>query len=113
MRCTRTCAASRDSMTETYTLATIWAGFAASVPLLWRVLPAFGVTFAFGLVAWGMRGVTAGGALVGAILTFLITLAAGLPGFLTVLVVFVLTLFATRFGLHRKLTAGIAERREG
>jgi uncharacterized protein (TIGR00297 family) len=100
-------------MTETYTLATIWAGFAASVPLLWRVLPAFGVTFAFGLVAWGMRGVTAGGALVGAILTFLITLAAGLPGFLTVLVVFVLTLFATRFGLHRKLTAGIAERREG
>jgi uncharacterized protein (TIGR00297 family) len=60
-----------------------------------------------------MRGVTARGALVGALITFLITVAAGLAGFLTVFVVFVLTLFATRFGLHRKLAAGIAESREG
>jgi len=102
-----------ESMTETHILATIWAGFVGSIPTLWSTLPAFGITFAFGLVAWGMRGVTARGALAGAVLTFFITVAAGLGGFLTVLVVFVLTLFATRFGLHRKLAAGVAERREG
>jgi len=101
-------------MTETYNLATsLWAGFGGGPPVLWRVLPALGITVAFGLVAWGMRGVTARGALAGAVITFIITVAAGLPGFLTVLVVFVLTLFATRFGLHRKLADGLAERREG
>jgi uncharacterized protein (TIGR00297 family) len=114
MRCTGTRAASRELMTETNILATfVWAGFAVPAPLIWRALPALGITLAFGLVAWGMRGVTARGALVGALITFVITVAAGLAGFVTVLVVFLLTLFATRFGLHRKLAAGIAERREG
>ncbi len=78
-----------------------------------RLLPAFSITFVFGLLAWGMRGVTVRGALAGVVLTFVVTMAAGYGGFVTVLVVFALTLFATRFGLHRKLAAGIAERRGG
>jgi uncharacterized protein (TIGR00297 family) len=78
-----------------------------------RLLPAFGVTFVFGLLAWGMRGVTARGALAGALLTFLIAVAAGYGGFVMVFVVFALTVFATRFGLHRKQAAGIAERHGG
>jgi uncharacterized protein (TIGR00297 family) len=112
MRFTGICAASRELMTETYILANcLWA--ATGWSLAWRALPALGITLAFGLVAWGMRGVTARGALVGSIITFIIALSAGVGGFLAVLVVFVLTLFATRFGLHRKLAAGTAERRDG
>jgi uncharacterized protein (TIGR00297 family) len=78
-----------------------------------RLLPAFGVTSVFALLAWGMRGVTARGAVAGFVCTFLIALAAGYGGFMTVLVVFALTLFATQFGQHRKLAAGIAETRSG
>jgi len=91
----------------------MWAGPSGWPVSIWRSLPALGITLAFGLVAWGMRGVTARGALAGSVVTFAICLAAGIGGFLTVLTVFVLTLFATRFGLHRKLALGIAERREG
>ncbi len=78
-----------------------------------RFLPAFGVTFVFALLAWGMRGVTARGAFAGFVCTFIIALATGYGGFVTVLVVFALTLFATHFGQHRKLAAGIAERKGG
>jgi uncharacterized protein (TIGR00297 family) len=114
MRFTGTCAASRKLMTETYILADVlWAGPGAWSLMAWRTLPTLGITVAFGLVAWGMRGVTARGALIGALLTFVITISSGAGGFLTVLAVFVITLFATRFGLHRKLAAGTAERREG
>jgi uncharacterized protein (TIGR00297 family) len=100
-------------MTET--LVSVEATFSPSGwPLVaWRALPALGITIAFGLIAWGMRGVTARGAIAGVVTTFVICVAAGPGGFLTVLTVFVLTLFATRFGLHRKQSAGIAERREG
>jgi uncharacterized protein (TIGR00297 family) len=78
-----------------------------------RLLPAFGVTFVFALLAWGMRGVTARGALAGFVCTFLIALAAGYNGFMIVLIVFALTLFATHFGQYRKQAAGIAETRSG
>ncbi len=88
-------------------------GLADQADILARLLPAFAITFVFGLLAWGMRGVTARGAIGGALVTFVVTVAAGYGGFVTVLVVFGLTLFATRFGLHRKLAAGIAERRGG
>lgn len=80
---------------------------------LTRLVPASGVTFVFALLAWGMRGVTARGALAGFVCTFLIALAAGYGGFMTILIVFALTLFATQFGQHRKLAAGIAETRSG
>ncbi len=79
----------------------------------WRFLPAMAITLAFALVAWGIRGVTLAGALAGAVVTFVICISAGPGGFAVVLAVFVLTLFATRFGLHRKQAAGLAERNEG
>jgi uncharacterized protein (TIGR00297 family) len=114
MRFIGTCAASRKLMSENYILGmVVWAGLDGWSALTWRALPTLGITLAFGLVAWGMRGVTARGAMVGSFLTFIITISAGVGGLLTVLAVFVITLFATRFGLHRKLAAGIAERREG
>jgi uncharacterized protein (TIGR00297 family) len=78
-----------------------------------RVIPAFAVTIVFALLAWGMRGVSARGALAGFLCTFLIVLAAGFAGFATVLVVFALTVFATQFGQHRKFAAGIAKRKGG
>jgi len=76
-------------------------------------MPAVAITLAFGLVAWGLRGVTLSGAIAGSVVTFIICMVAGPGGFTVVLTVFVLTLFATRFGLHRKLQNGIAERSEG
>jgi len=79
----------------------------------YRLIPAMAITVAFGLVAWGLRGVTFSGALAGSLVTFIICLAAGPGGFTVVLTVFLLTLFATRFGLHRKLQNGLAEKTEG
>lgn len=78
-----------------------------------RTLPALAITLAFSLIAWGMRGVTVSGALAGAVVTFVICVAAGPGGFAVVLTVFLLTMFATRFGLHRKQAAGVAERKDG
>ncbi len=78
-----------------------------------RAIPAMAITLAFGLVAWGLRGVTLSGALAGSAVTFIICLVAGPGGFTVVLTVFVVTLFATRFGLHRKLQNGLAEKSEG
>jgi uncharacterized protein (TIGR00297 family) len=89
------------------------APLTGEIAALARVLPAFAVTIVFALLAWGMRGVTARGALAGFLCTFFIATAAGYGGFVTVLVVFALTLFATHFGQHRKLAAGIAELKGG
>lgn len=78
-----------------------------------RAVPAMAITLSFGLIAWGIRGVTLSGAIAGSVVTFVICIAAGPGGFTVVLAVFVLTLFATRFGLHRKLQNGLAEKKEG
>ncbi len=94
-------------------MSLILAPITGEMVVLARLLPAFGVTFVFALLAWGMRGVTARGAVAGFVCTFLIALAAGYGGFMTVLIVFALTLFATQFGQHRKQAAGIAETRSG
>lgn len=91
----------------------ILAPLTGEIVALARLLPAFGVTFVFALLAWGMRGVTVRGAVAGFACTFIIALATGYGGFVTILVVFALTLFATHFGQHRKLAAGIAERSGG
>jgi uncharacterized protein (TIGR00297 family) len=79
----------------------------------YRVLPAIAITLAFGLVAWGLRGVTFSGAVAGSLVTFVICIVSGPGGFTVVFTVFVLTLFATRFGLHKKLEGRIAERTDG
>jgi len=60
-----------------------------------------------------MGAVSDGGALVGAMIAFLIMVAAGLGGFLPLVAVFVLTLLATRWRRDRKRNLGVAERGSG
>jgi uncharacterized protein (TIGR00297 family) len=116
MRCIENCAASgnRTEMTTPLFLAS----FIQTYPSAWslvvgRVMLALAISLAFSLLAWGMRAVTGTGAVAGAVITFVICIAAGPDGFGVLLSVFLLTMFATRFGLHRKLEAGLAERNSG
>lgn len=60
-----------------------------------------------------MRAVSDGGALVGAVIAFVLMVAAGLVGFLPLVAVFVLTLAATRWRSERKRSLGVAERGSG
>jgi uncharacterized protein (TIGR00297 family) len=84
--------------------------FAFIVP---RVVPLLSLTLAFALTAWGMRAVTFSGAFAGLVITGFIVLAAGLPAFLTIFTVFVLTFVATRLGYGKKQRLGAAEHHEG
>lgn len=74
---------------------------------------AFVVAIGFALVARGMGAVTAGGALVGVIVAFVLMRAAGLLGFVPLMTVFLLTVITTRWGYERKQHLGVAERRRG
>lgn len=78
-----------------------------------RALPAAVVALGFALLARGMRAVSDGGALIGAFIAFLLITSAGLTAFLPLVVVFVLTLLATRWRGERKRSLGVAERRGG
>lgn len=105
---------------ETLAIASCWILelpssnlFALGTMVLPRLLPVLSLTLAFALAAWGMRAVTFSGAVAGYLVTALICLAAGLPAFLTVFTVFVLTFVATRFGYGRKQKLGAAEHYEG
>ena len=71
------------------------------------------VAIGFATVARVMGAVSDGGALVGAMIAFLIMVAAGLGGFLPLVAVFVLTLLATRWRRDRKRNLGVAERGSG
>ena len=82
-------------------------------PFSARLLPAFVVTLLFAMMAYLLRGVTTGGALAGAAVSFVLYLSLGLAGFLVLLSVFVLTLAATRLGYARKQRLGTAEPRSG
>ena len=116
MRFSRTCAANGLNDMPIYLILASVASFLFpnGFPLIsYRAVPAMAITLAFGLVGWGLRGVTLSGAIAGSVVTFIICIAAGPGGFTVVLAVFVLTLFATRFGLHRKLQNGLAEKPEG
>src|SRR6266704_537629 len=99
---------------ETLATASDWLPFhpffAFVVP---RVMPLLFLTFAFALTAWGMRAVTFSGAFAGLIITAFIGLAAGLPAFLAIFTVFVLTFIATRLGYGKKQRLGAAEHHEG
>ena len=65
------------------------------------------------MLARGLRAVSDGGALVGAVIAFLLMNAAGLGGFIPLVVVFLLTLLATRWRDERKRSLGVAERKKG
>ena len=78
-----------------------------------RALPAAVVSLGFALLARGLRAVSDGGALAGAVIAFLLIWAAGLAAFLPLVAVFVLTLLTTRWRSERKRNLGVAERRSG
>jgi len=90
----------------------------AALPLwlLLRHTPLFAAlafTSVFALGAWGLRAVSFSGAATGLLLTVLVSLAVGPAGFLAILLVFVLTFLATRFGYAQKQRRGTAERKRG
>ena len=60
-----------------------------------------------------MGAVTDGGALAGVLVAFVLMVAAGLPGFVPLATVFLLTALATRWGYKRKQSLGVAERKRG
>ena len=78
-----------------------------------RGLPAIVVAIGFAVVARIIGAVTDGGALAGVLIAVTLIMAAGLPGFLPLVAVFVLTLVSTRWGYARKQRLGVAERRRG
>lgn len=83
-----------------------WALVAAAAPL------GIVVTIGFAVFARLLRGVTTGGAVAGAVVTFLLWISWP-PLFAVLLLVFLLTWAATRAGYRRKQQLGTAEKREG
>jgi uncharacterized protein (TIGR00297 family) len=78
-----------------------------------RLIPAVCTTFGFAVLARILRGVTLGGAAAGFLVTLILFVAFGGAMFDAVLLVFVLTYLATRFGRSRKRSLEIAERPGG
>lgn len=77
--------------------------------LLWPAL----VTLAFAVAGYVIKGVSPSGAMVGAVVCFTLYACAGASAFVALVLVFILTWIATRFGYSRKLQLGTAEPREG
>ncbi len=73
----------------------------------------FVVTLGFAVVARFLRAVTLGGAVAGAITSFILFITAGPGAFAAVVVVFVLASITTRLGYARKQRLGTAEAKEG
>ena len=83
-------------------------------PELWQnVIPALLVTFAFAVFARSIGGITTSGAAAGFLVTCVLFITGGRAMFGAVLLVFVLTYLATRFGRPHKLQLAIAERAAG
>lgn len=78
-----------------------------------RVWTAVAVTLVFATLARMVRGVTISGSVAGAVVCFLLFVTAGSGAFAALVLVFVLTWLATRFGYWRKQKLGKAESREG
>ena len=78
-----------------------------------RALPAAVVSLGFALLARGLRAVSDGGALAGAVIAFLLMWASGLRAFLPLVTLFILTLLTTRWRRERKRSLGVAERGSG
>jgi uncharacterized protein (TIGR00297 family) len=71
------------------------------------------VTILFASLARVMRGVSMSGAVAGGLVCFVLYACAGLDAFLLLVLLFVLTWGATRFGYQRKQRLGTAEKKEG
>ena len=71
------------------------------------------ISLIFAALGRAVRGVTTTGGIAGAIVCFTLLVAAGLRGFVALLVVFILTWVSTRVGYARKQSQGTAERRAG
>jgi uncharacterized protein (TIGR00297 family) len=78
-----------------------------------RGVPAALIALLFAVLARMMGSVTDGGAIVGVGVAFLLMVTAGFLGFVPLLTLFLLTLFATRWGRRRKERLGVAERSGG
>jgi uncharacterized protein (TIGR00297 family) len=76
------------------------------------LLSALGITAAFALFAWYARGVNLTGALAGAAVAFILA-ARDMRMFCVLLLVFAITLGATRLGSERKRQLRAAERADG
>jgi uncharacterized protein (TIGR00297 family) len=76
-------------------------------------LPATIVSVSFAVLARALGAVTDGGAIMGALIAFLLMYAAGLWAFLPLFAVLFMTMLATRWGAERKSSLGIAERSGG
>jgi uncharacterized protein (TIGR00297 family) len=78
-----------------------------------RMWTAVIVTVIFALLARLVRGVSFSGSIAGAAVCFVLFAAAGPGAFVVLVLVFVVTWLATRFGYWRKQKLGTAESREG
>jgi uncharacterized protein (TIGR00297 family) len=77
------------------------------------VLPAAICTAIFAVIAYRMRAVDSGGAIAGAVTSFLLYVSAGPAAFATLAAVFVLAAASTRLGYTRKQKLGLAEGKHG
>lgn len=74
---------------------------------------AFALTLAFAVAARLMRAVTLGGAIAGAVVSFVLFASAGPGAFAALVTVFALAWITTRLGYARKQRLGTAEAKEG
>jgi uncharacterized protein (TIGR00297 family) len=78
-----------------------------------QVTAGFFMTLGFAVVARLLRAVTLGGAVAGAIVSFILYVAAGPGAFVALVTVFVLAWVTTRLGYTRKQHLGTAEAKSG
>jgi uncharacterized protein (TIGR00297 family) len=78
-----------------------------------RGVPAALIALLFAMVARILGSVSDGGALAGIVIAFILLITAGFSGFVPLLTLFLLTVFATRWGRRRKERLGLSERRGG
>jgi uncharacterized protein (TIGR00297 family) len=90
-----------------------WIASPAEVLDIERLAAALVVTIVFTLAALWLRGVTASGAIAGAVCSFILYACAGPGGFAVLVAVFLLTLLATRLGYSKKQRLGISEKSGG
>ena len=78
-----------------------------------RGVPAALIALLFAMVARIFGSVSDGGAVAGVVIAFILLITAGFSGFVPLLMLFLLTVFATHWGARRKERLGLAERSGG